>query len=113
METTREALQRENTELRERLEQLRQLLDKVAEPRALLDVVGPETKSRLIRTMTATEIGPHLRELALRCIRLAHQSIDPHLNRILEDISIELADRSASLDAFFAGGNQHPDLPRG
>jgi hypothetical protein len=104
-----ETLQRENAELRERLAQLRHLLDSIAEPRVLLDVIGPETKSRLIRTMTAAEIGPHLRELALRCIRLAHQCTDPQLNRTLEDISIELADRSASLDTIFTGGHERPD----
>jgi hypothetical protein len=99
---TIEELQRENAELRERLAQLRNLLDSVAEPRNLLDAVGPETKLRIVNAMTPAEIGPHLRELALRCIKLARQCADPRVARELEDISIELADRSSGLAAVFS-----------
>jgi hypothetical protein len=105
-ESTIEALQRENAELRERLEQLRNLLDRVSEPRNLLDIIGPETKSQIINSMTPAEIGPHLRALALRCIRLARHSTDPRTARELEDVSIELADRSGGLEAIFSIPNE-------
>jgi hypothetical protein len=110
-EPTLQGLQRENAELRERLDRLRNLLDSVAEPRNLLDVIGPETKSRIVNSMTPAEIGPHLRELALRCIRLARQSADPRAARELEDISIELADRSGSLEAVFSIPNECEECP--
>jgi hypothetical protein len=98
---TIEELQHENAALRERVDRLRQLLDNVAEPRTMLDVVGPETRSRIINALSPAEIGPHLRELALRCIRLARLSTEPEAVRELEDVSIELADRAASLAAIF------------
>jgi hypothetical protein len=108
-EATIKELQRENADLRERLEQLRNLLDNVAEPRAVLDDIGPETKSRIINAMTPAEIGPHLRELALRCIRLARHCTDPRTARELEDVSIELADRSGGLEAIFSIPNERQD----
>ena len=103
---TIEELQRENAELRGRLAQLRNLLDSVAAPRNLMDAVGPETKSRIINAMTPAEIGPHLREVALRCIRLARHCADPRTARELEDVSIELADRSGGLEAIFSIPNE-------
>jgi hypothetical protein len=55
-----EELRRQNVELRERLDQFRTLLDNVFEPR-MLDVVGPATRSRMVKSMSGAEIGPHLR----------------------------------------------------
>jgi hypothetical protein len=95
-----EELQRENAELRRRLDQFRELLDSVFGPR-MLDYIGPETKSRMINSMSPAEIGPHLRELALRCQSLARQSADARATRELQDIGIELADRASSLETIF------------
>ena len=95
-----EELQRENAELRQRLHQFRTLLDNVFEPR-MLDFIASETKSRLISSMSPAEIGPHLRELALRCLSLARASTDARAARELEDIGSELADRASSLEAIF------------
>jgi hypothetical protein len=93
-------LQRENAELRQRLDQLRKRLNSVFEPR-MPDNIGPVTKSRMINSMSPTEIGPHLREVALRCQRLARQSTDARATRELQDIGIELADRASSLETIF------------
>ena len=51
--------------------------------------------------MTPSEIGPHLREVALRCIRLARESTSARTAQEFEDISIELTDRASSLEAVF------------
>jgi hypothetical protein len=95
-----EELQRENAELRRRLDQFRELLSSAFEPR-MLDYIGPETKSRVINSMSPAEIGPHLREVALRCQTLARQSTDERATRELQDIGIELADRASSLETIF------------
>jgi hypothetical protein len=102
-----EALQRENEELRERIEQFRRLLVEVFEPR-VIDFLGPEARSRMIHAMSATEIGPHLRELALRCQGLARESSDAGIARELGEIGGELADRASSLEAAFTA----PRAPR-
>jgi len=96
-----EELRRQNVELRERLDQFRQLLDTVFEPR-MLDVITPPTRSRMINSMSGAEIGPHLREVALRCQTLARDSRDERAARTLEEIGGELADRAGSLEAVFA-----------
>jgi hypothetical protein len=95
-----EELRRQNIELRERLDQFRRLLDEVFEPR-ILDVVSPPTRSRMIHSMSGAEIGPHLREVALRCQTLARESKDARAARALEEIGGELADRASSLEAIF------------
>jgi hypothetical protein len=95
-----EELQRENAELRERLEGLRKLLNNVFEPR-MLDFVGPEAKARMIKSMAPAEIGPHLREVALRCQSLARESREARATQELQDIAIELAERASSLEAVF------------
>jgi hypothetical protein len=104
-----EELQRENAELRERLDKLRKLLHGVVESRTVLDVVGPETRSRMINSMSPSEMGPHLREVALSCIRLARESTDARAALELEHISIELADRAGSLEAIFSSMQRDTD----
>jgi hypothetical protein len=99
-----EELRRQNVELRERLDQFRRLLDTVFEPR-MLDVITPPTRSRMINSMSGAEIGPHLREVALRCQALARDSRDERAARALEEIGGELADRAGSLEAVFAVPN--------
>jgi hypothetical protein len=96
-----EELQRENAELREWLERFRKLLNNVFEPR-MLDFIDPEVKSRMVRAMSPVEIGPHLREVALRCQSLGRESTDPRAALELEEISSELAQRASSLEAIFA-----------
>ena len=103
-----EELRRQNVELRERLDQFRALLDNVFEPR-MLDVVGPATRSRMVKSMSGAEIGPHLREVALRCQSLARESTDARAARGLEEAGIELADQASALEAIFA----FPTPPRG
>src|SRR6266404_2502084 len=103
-----EELQRENAELRERLDRVRKLLHSVVESRTTLDFVGPETTSRMISSMSPSEISPHLRQLALSCVRLARDSTDARAAQKLEDISIELADRANSLEAIFTA--MQPDF---
>jgi hypothetical protein len=100
-ESTVEDLQRENAELRELIDQLRKLLDSAIEPRTMLDFIGPEARSRMIISLSPAEIGPHLRELALRCVRLARDSSDARAGRELEVGSIELVDRANILEAIF------------
>jgi hypothetical protein len=95
-----EELRRQNAELRQRLDRLRTLLNNVFEPR-MLDIVGLQTRSRLINSMTGAEIGPHLREVALRCQTLARESMDARAARALEEIGGELADRAGSLEPIF------------
>jgi hypothetical protein len=95
-----EALQRENAELRRRLDGFRKLLDEVFEPR-MIDFIGPEARSRLIQSMAPAEIGPHLRELALRCQSLARDSTDSRAARELAETASELADRASGLEAIF------------
>jgi hypothetical protein len=96
-----EALQRENAELRGRLDQFRKLLDEVFEPR-MIDLLGPDARSRLIQSMAPAEIGPHLRALALRCQSLARDSTDARAARELAETAGELADRASGLEAIFA-----------
>lgn len=95
-----EELQQENAELRERLDGLRKLLNDVFEPR-MIDFIGPEAKARMISSMAPAEIGPHLREVALRCQSLARKSSEASATRELQDIAIELAERASSLEAIF------------
>jgi hypothetical protein len=95
-----EALLRENEELRARMDQFRRLLNEVFEPR-MIDFLGPEAKSRMIHSMSAAEIGPHLREVALRCQSLARESTDARAAQALGEIGSELADRASSLEAVF------------
>ncbi|HEV3371502.1 MAG TPA: hypothetical protein VG145_03070 [Xanthobacteraceae bacterium] len=96
-----EELRRQNVELRERLDRFRTLLDNVFEPR-MLDVIGPATRSRVIHAMSGAEIGPHLREVALRCQTLARDSADKRAALALEETGGELADRASGLEAIFA-----------
>jgi hypothetical protein len=102
-----EELQHENAELRKRLNQFRKLLDSVFEPRSL-DFIGPEIKSRIINSMLAAEIAPHLREVSLRCQSLARESTDARAARGLEEAGIELADQASALEAIFATPNPAP-----
>ena len=100
-----EELRREAAELRRQLHQFRTLLDKVFEP-GMLDVIAPETQSSLIdsslvSSMSPAQIGPHLRELALRCQSLARTSTDARAARELEDIGSGLAAGASSLEAIF------------
>jgi AraC-like DNA-binding protein len=90
-----EELQRQIAKLSERVEQL---LGRPAEARTMFDVIGPEIKSRIINSMSAAEVGPHLRAVALRCARLSKESFDARAARELEDLSIVLADRASSLE---------------
>jgi hypothetical protein len=94
-------LQRESEELRQRLDRFRTLLNDVFEPK-LADVVGPEIKSRMINSMSPAEIGPHLREVALRCQRLARESTDARAARGLQDAGMELTDQAGRLETIFA-----------
>jgi hypothetical protein len=94
-------LHRENAELRERLDQFRNLLNNVFEPR-MLAFISPETKVSMINAMSAAEIGPHLRAVALRCQSLARESSDVRAAQELEEISSELADRASTLETIFA-----------
>ena len=96
-----EELRRQNVELRERLDQFRGLLDNVFEPR-MLDVVGPATRLRVVQSMSGAEIGPHLREVALRCQRLARESTDARAARGLQDAGMELTDQAGRLETIFA-----------
>jgi hypothetical protein len=104
-----EALQRQNVELRERLDRFRRLLDTVFEP-SMLDFISPAARSRMVHSMSGVEIGPHLREVALRCQTLARDGADERAARALEEIGGELADRASSLEAIFAIPNptRHP-----
>ena len=103
-----EELQRKNAELRERLDQFRKLLNNVFEPR-MLEFIGPETNSRIINSMSPAEIGPHLREMALRCLSLARESSDARAAQDLQEIGIELADRASGLEAAFTVPNAAHD----
>jgi transposase len=105
---TIEELRRQNIELRERLEQLRTLLDNVFEPR-MLDFVSPATRSRVVHAMSGAEIGPHLREVALRCQTLARDSADARTARPLEEIGGVLADHASSLEAIFTIPDPMPE----
>jgi AraC-like DNA-binding protein len=85
-------------------EQVEQLFNRPVESRTTPDVIGPETKSRIINalivsSMTAAEVGPNLRAVALRCARLSQESADARVAQELEEISIVLADRASSLEA--------------
>jgi hypothetical protein len=60
-------LQRESAELNERLYQFRKLLGAFPDL-SMLDVIGPEARTRMIiiTAMSSAEVGPHLRDVALR-----------------------------------------------
>jgi hypothetical protein len=73
--------------------------DKLSGPGSGIDATRVEAKSRVISSMSITEIGPHLREVALRCIQLAREGAGTRAAQELEDASIELADRARSLEA--------------
>jgi hypothetical protein len=88
-------LQSENIELRAQLDRLRS----GAGPGAVQDLSAPEARSRLINSMSAAEIGPHLRQVALLCARLSRQGPDARAGRALEEISIDLADLGSKLEA--------------
>ena len=67
----------------------------------MLDDSGQEARSRMINAMSPAEIGPHLREVALRCQSLARESTDARAARGLEEAGIELADQASTLEAIF------------
>jgi predicted RNase H-like nuclease (RuvC/YqgF family) len=94
-------LQREGAELRERIDQFRQLLNSVLELRTL-DPTGLETKSRMVNSMSQAEIAPHLREVSLRCQSLARESTDAGATRGLQEAGIELADQAIALETILA-----------
>ena len=91
-----EELQRRIAKLGARVEQL---LNRSVEPRIMLDVIGPQARSRMINSMSAAEVGPHLRAVALRCARLSHESADARAAQELQDAGVELADRASRLEA--------------
>ena len=101
-----EELQRENAELRERLDRLRKLISSVAETRTMSDLISPPMRSRMINSMSPAEIGPHLRAVALYCVRLASERRDRQLAQELEDASIELADHAGRIEAAVSEGGQ-------
>jgi hypothetical protein len=76
--------------------------DKVSGSGSGSDATRVEAKSRMISSMSITEIGPHMREVALRCIQLAREGAGTRAAQELEDASIELADRASSLEAALA-----------
>jgi hypothetical protein len=96
-----EQLADEIAELRQRFDQFRNLLDEAVRPRGPPDNIGPPLNSCVVNSMAPSEVGPHLREVALRCMRLARESADTRTAREFEDISIELAERAGSLEAAF------------
>jgi len=99
--STIEELQRENAELRERLERLRDLLDTVVDrimPNVMVSGIAP----RMINLTSPKEIGPHLREMALYCVRVARECTDAQFIRELEGTSIVLADRASSLETILS-----------
>jgi hypothetical protein len=93
---TIEALQQENAELREKL---RKLHNSVWEPRTGPEPTRAEARLRLTSAISITEIGPHLREMALRCVHLAREGAGTRAARELEDMSIALSERANSLEA--------------
>ena len=97
-DTILKQLQRESAELRERLDQFRKLLNGLSNL-TMLDVVGEDARSRMINAMVPAEIGPHLREVALRCQSLARESTDPRVSGLLQEAGIELADQASTLEA--------------
>ncbi len=101
-------LQRESAELRERLDQFRQLLEGFSNL-TMLDVIGQEARSRMTNAMSPAEIGPHLREVALRCQTLARESTEPRASRRLQEAAIDLADQAGTLEEIFT----IPNPPRG
>lgn len=66
------------------------------------DATRVKVQSHAISSMSITEIGPHLREVALRCIQLAREGAGTPAAQELEVASIELADRATSLEATLA-----------
>jgi hypothetical protein len=58
--------------------------------------------------MSPDEIGSHLREMTLHCVRTTRESTDARVARELENTSIVLADRASSLESivtFSSGRN--------
>jgi hypothetical protein len=96
---TIDALQQENAELRQKL---RNLHNRVWGPRTGPDPTRGEVGSRLASSLSITEIGPHLREVALRCVDVAREGAGTRAAQELEDISIALTDRASSLEAALA-----------
>jgi hypothetical protein len=96
---TIDALQQENAALRQKL---RNLHNRVWGPRTGPDPTRGEVGSRLASSLSITEIGPHLREVALRCVDVAREGAGTRAAQELEDISIALTDRASSLEAALA-----------
>jgi hypothetical protein len=90
-------LQRENAELRERLDQFRRSLDSVVEQRAMPNFIVSGLKPPMSNSMSLDEISSHLREMALHCIRMARECTDARVAQELEETSIVLADRASNL----------------
>jgi hypothetical protein len=90
-------LQRENEELRERLDHFRRLFDSVVEQRAMPKFIVSRIKPPMSNSMSLDEIGSHLREMALHCIRMARECTDARVAQELEETSIVLADRASNL----------------
>ena len=93
---TVEALQQENAELRRKL---RELHDRGWEPRIGPEFTHAEARSRLTNSISITEIGPHLREVALRCVHLARECAGTRTAQELEEISVALTDLVDTLEA--------------
>jgi hypothetical protein len=99
-------LQRESAELRERLDQFGKLLGEFPNL-SMLDVIGPQARTHVI-TITAVssaEVGPHLRDIALRCQSLARESTDVRAAGALEGAGAELAHQASTLEAIFTVPN--------
>ncbi len=66
--------------------------------RAVSKFITSEIMLRMPNSISPDEIGTHLREIALQCIRMARECTDAHVARGLEDTSILLADLASSLE---------------
>ena len=60
--------------------------------------VAPETKPRMINSMSPDRISPHLREMTLHCVRMARDSTDARVARELQNTRIVFADRAGRLE---------------
>ena len=96
-ELTKEELRRENEELRQRLNQLRKPANGALGTVAGLN--GVEAISRMVEALPTAEIAGVLRDLSLRCVRLSRESTTPRVGRLLEEISVDLAQCAASIEA--------------
>jgi hypothetical protein len=114
-ESTIETMRRVNVQLRERLKQFRSLIDGMIETETWTDAIDQKIRSWIINSMAPAEIGPHLREIALRCISLAREDADERTIQAMENISVVLADCASSLEAIFRISDDHerrrPDAP--